>query len=575
MMKAKDMNKVTVFGPKSYMKEIIETLYNLNVVHIEDYTKKTEEDYFEIGEPYAENEKYADILIKLRTMISKLGLRKSGKNPSKISIKEIESKTNELYDRITALLRKEEYFSDIKRAYEKKKVEEAVSSLKLGSESDYSSMAHYVGFINTNEAEFKEKVGKLTAKFELYWTNYDGIPVMALLAGVKKHDKIIRLLNEYEFSPMDNPLVKKQLKLKSKSGIKFVKEDYQLKLVTEKLEHIKKEIEKLKEHNSGFLEEAEKKLSIEAEKAEAPLRIATTKNTFLIKGWVPVENKEKLQSSLEAITKGRVMVEFEKPTTKEKPPIAFNHPKIVEPFEAFMNLYTLPSYKEIDPTFFMFLTFPIFFGFMLGDVGYGLVILTLFLILKKKMPGAKNFLNAFIIAAVASIAFGAVFGEYFGYEEVSPGVAAALGIHPEEIFSHGEIFFSHPGSCVKKYEAFEFFVYRHRLAFSREGEVFISGYNNTGFSFIFRRIGNRERNTIENIVSNWKFSQVVIRPLVAPASFSVSGLFIGKGHIRGWIQGYKVSVFHGQRFYVDGGTSEFSGKFMSRIIQCGRQKIAR
>ena len=439
MMKAKDMNKVTVFGPKSYMKEIIETLYNLNVVNIEDYTKKTEEDYFEIGEPYAENEKYADILIKLRTMISKLGLRKSGKNPSKISIKEIESKTNELYDRITALLRKEEYFSDIKRAYEKKKVEEAVSSLKLGSESDYSSMAHYVGFINTNEAEFKEKVGKLTAKFELYWTNYDGIPVMALLAGVKKHDKIIRLLNEYEFSPMDNPLVKKQLKLKSKSGIKFVKEDYQLKLVTEKLEHIKKEIEKLKEHNSGFLEEAEKKLSIEAEKAEAPLRIATTKNTFLIKGWVPVENKEKLQSSLEAITKGRVMVEFEKPTTKEKPPIAFNHPKIVEPFEAFMNLYTLPSYKEIDPTFFMFLTFPIFFGFMLGDVGYGLVILTLFLILKKKMPGAKNFLNAFIIAAVASIAFGAVFGEYFGYEEVSPGVAAALGIHPEEIFSHGEI----------------------------------------------------------------------------------------------------------------------------------------
>ncbi|MEK6916344.1 MAG: V-type ATPase 116kDa subunit family protein, partial [Nanoarchaeota archaeon] len=433
MIKVKDMSKLTVFGPKTYMKSVIAELYDLNVVHIEEFTKKSEEDYFDIGEPYKENEGYAEILVKLRTMISKLGLKKTGRKPSTESIKEIESKTNELYNQTTALLKNEEYLLDIKRTYDKKNIENALSSLKIESENNLSSMTHYVGFVNTSEAKLREKIENITTKFELSLANYDGMSVMALFVGAKKQEKIEKLLKEYDFSPIDNPQVKKQFKLKSKSGAKFVKEDYQFKIITEKLEAIQKKLDRLKENNSKFLEESETKLKIETEKAEAPLRIATTKSTFLIKGWIPTENKEKLDSSLNKITKGKVMVEFEKPKKKETPPIAFNHPKIVEPFEAFMELYTLPSYKEIDPTFFMFLTFPIFFGFMLGDVGYGLIILTLFMILKKKMPGAKNFLNVFIISSIVSIVFGMVFGEYFGFEEVSPALGNVLGIHPEEV----------------------------------------------------------------------------------------------------------------------------------------------
>src|SRR3972149_7540462 len=119
-----------------------------------------------------------------------------------------------------------------------------------------------------------------------------------------------------------------------------------------------------------------------------------------------------------------------------------------------MDLYTLPSYKEIDPTFFMFLTFPIFFGMMLGDVGYGIVTLILFTLLKAKMPGAKNILNAFIIASIVSIGFGMVFGEYFGVEEfphelgrsaissLPKGFVDAFNMEPEEI--HGEIIYPLP-----------------------------------------------------------------------------------------------------------------------------------
>jgi V/A-type H+-transporting ATPase subunit I len=82
-----------------------------------------------------------------------------------------------------------------------------------------------------------------------------------------------------------------------------------------------------------------------------------------------------------------------------------------------MNLYSLPSYLEADPTLIMFLTFPLFFGFMLGDVGYGLVTLALFYVASTKVKGeAKALANALMVASLATILFGFVFGEFFGLE---------------------------------------------------------------------------------------------------------------------------------------------------------------
>src|SRR3989344_9125537 len=68
----------------------------------------------------------------------------------------------------------------------------------------------------------------------------------------------------------------------------------------------------------------------------------------------------------------------------------------------------------------MFFTFPLFFGFMLGDIGYGLVGLLIFWIAKKKIPEGKRLLNSLIVAAFVSIFFGFLFGEFFGYEIMHP-----------------------------------------------------------------------------------------------------------------------------------------------------------
>ncbi len=444
MMKVKPMRKITVFGPKTFMKNVIEELYNMNVVHIEDFTKKSEKDVFDIGEPFEKNERYAELLVKVRTLISNLNIS-NNKKVSNVSLSDIEKNTEPIYDNLSTLFEKKEYFEQIIKTYSKKEVEKALKNLKIEIEKDvdYSKLLHFIGFVNTVQDDLKEKVEKISKKYLLHSTNYEGISLIALFIEKNKKQRITKLLEKYDFSAIDTPVTKKQYKLKSKSGVRFVKLNNEENVVTKKLEKLESEIKQLKIENTDFLLQAEKKLTVETDKAEAPLKFATTKNTFLIKGWLPKKNVKKLDDSLNEITNGKVMINIEKPKKKDNVPVAFNHPKIVEPFEAFMDLYTLPSYKEIDPTFFMFLTFPFFFGFMLGDVGYGLVTLALFTFLKKKMPGAKNLLNAFIIASISSIIFGMVFGEYFGYENVTrefaqTPLAHAIGIHPEELHHHGE-----------------------------------------------------------------------------------------------------------------------------------------
>ena len=109
---------------------------------------------------------------------------------------------------------------------------------------------------------------------------------------------------------------------------------------------------------------------------------------------------------------------FEPAKNEDKVPVKLKNPKYARAFEFFIDLYSMPSYKEIDPTFFVFLTFPIFFGMMLGDIGYGLMSLIAFWILKKKMPKAKNFFNILLLASFVSVLFGFLFGEFFGEEKI-------------------------------------------------------------------------------------------------------------------------------------------------------------
>ncbi len=98
------------------------------------------------------------------------------------------------------------------------------------------------------------------------------------------------------------------------------------------------------------------------------------------------------------------------------PPTKLKNIPLLRPFEMFVKMYGLPSYDEFDPTLLIAITYSIFFGFMFGDAGQGLVLLIGgFLLYKFKRSIWQPSSPA---AGFFSTIFGCLFGSVFGFEDV-------------------------------------------------------------------------------------------------------------------------------------------------------------
>jgi len=159
-------------------------------------------------------------------------------------------------------------------------------------------------------------------------------------------------------------------------------------------------------------------LSADVEMAEAPLRFATTGQSFVVEGWVPTEQLEKLREGVHYATGGKVFVYVCEPTeVPDIPPTEYRNPGFAKPTELLMDVYSRPRYTELDPTLIVAVIFPVFFGIILGDVGYGAVLLALSLGLRRflKGEGMQKLITILRNASIASIIFGILFSEVFGF----------------------------------------------------------------------------------------------------------------------------------------------------------------
>jgi len=143
-------------------------------------------------------------------------------------------------------------------------------------------------------------------------------------------------------------------------------------------------------------------------------RFGETDMTFVLVGWVPVKEFEKVQAAVgeRAMVQKLVMT----PELKKRAPVSLKNPLPARPFESLVNLLALPRYGHIDPTRLMAFFLPIFFGMILGDVGYGALLLVLCLVLIRKVrKGVMR--DVVIVLAMGSgwsILFGFLYGEAFG-----------------------------------------------------------------------------------------------------------------------------------------------------------------
>jgi V/A-type H+-transporting ATPase subunit I len=142
-------------------------------------------------------------------------------------------------------------------------------------------------------------------------------------------------------------------------------------------------------------------------------------HTFALAGWIPERDAPALQRALHAGFEGRVLVE-RLPIGRAdwaEMPVLIENPRVVRPFQLLLELMPPPRYGTIDPTPLIAFFFPLFFGVILGDVGYGLLLLGLALWLRARRVGPawlQQGAHVMCVAALAAIAFGLAFGEFFG-----------------------------------------------------------------------------------------------------------------------------------------------------------------
>jgi V/A-type H+/Na+-transporting ATPase subunit I len=144
-----------------------------------------------------------------------------------------------------------------------------------------------------------------------------------------------------------------------------------------------------------------------------------TAHAFVLEGWVPTPAEPRLTRALASEFGGEVVVErvSEEHWRAEDAPVVLANPRLFRPFELITRTLPLPRYGSLDPTPFVAVFFPMFFGLILGDVGYGAAAgLLAFLLHRRSRPDTTLRMVSEMLGACAlfAIAFGVGFGELFG-----------------------------------------------------------------------------------------------------------------------------------------------------------------
>jgi len=290
--------------------------------------------------------------------------------------------------------------------------------LNLNSLEAYETLTYFVGYVEKAQ-EFANSLRAATSNVYIKTSLIEGKHIVAVFIDNNSKQKITPILEQHKFIAID--LSELQLEHQKRKEFESTNtksiEDHIL-LLEQKKEKQSEKMSLFSKKYIDYLNSAEKFVVVESEKAEVPLKFASTDETFIASGWIPADKVDYVISEIRRITKDKLYYETTQPHSHDSVPIQLDNPKSVKSFEMLMHLYSLPKFHEIDPTFFIFLTFPLFFGFMLGDIGYGIITLILFLILKWTMPKAKGFFNILIAASIMTIFFGFIFGEFFGYEQI-------------------------------------------------------------------------------------------------------------------------------------------------------------
>ncbi|MDQ2054926.1 MULTISPECIES: V-type ATP synthase subunit I [Halobellus] len=476
MLRPEQMSKVSVTGSKAVMDEVIETAHGLNLLHVTEYDGSW--DGFEPGDPVEGAEESSDRLVTVRSLESILDVDEEDAGPTRIvteealdeELEEIRTRVNELDDR------RQELRQEIRDVEDQLDAIDPFVDLGIDLDllSGYDTLQVAVGDGDRDTIE-RAIIDADDLRSHEIFTGDGVLGVFARPTPDADDSALVDALVSADFSSYEIPDWE-GTPSEYKKELEHEKQQLESKLST-----VENELEAEKMDAAGFLLAAEEKLSIDVQKTEAPLSFATTENAFIAEGWIPSERYTEFKGAIKDVVGERAEIEeieratFSKDGTDhvredvsaggsggagspaaadggsnadaradggspvvmadDEPPTVQDNPGAVKPFEILVQAVNRPSYYEFDPTIVLFLTFPAFFGFMIGDLGYGLIYTGIGYYLYTAFadrPAFRSMGGVTIAAGVFTAIFGILYGEIFGLHLISTYFwEGALGMaHP-------------------------------------------------------------------------------------------------------------------------------------------------
>jgi len=422
MLLPESMSRVLIVGNRARIESTINALYELGKAHLIDYTGEADPG-FTIGKSLPNAPLASDRLIKLRAMGKELGVQEGRLSEpvpaadirSSIESNAVEQTEKEVWEIVDARNEAVQRISELESLRDSLRPF-ADLPLSLEDYRGYESLAVIVGKVRSDPAPVLEGMDH-----ELFYSSETN--AAAVFVPRERKDEVLQALSEAGFQELQVP-----------SGEGTPAEmlehiDAQLSDLYAKRDEAEARVEALKEEKLSFLLASEEELAIENDIASTPLRVATSDHSFAMDLWVPTDEAEEFREGLlertgEALhvdvleTRGRDLHDGEEYGERfAMPPSKSSNGPVGKAYEFFVSLVSTPRYQESDPSIMIAFTWPLFFGLMVGDIGYALIFIVLGWVVmnKAQSPALKSLSTQAFFGGIWAFIFGMfLFGELLG-----------------------------------------------------------------------------------------------------------------------------------------------------------------
>jgi len=410
------MNKVWIIGMHGKEKEIVRQIMKEGMIELKDTSHLAEDEEWketlikqECSEEIAtDTKKLTQIEQAIKSIKSihkiKHSLFATKKEYQEITQEQAEASMEKVIKVNTAVEEIEKLKNKIKVLQEKSKEMLPWKDLKLDiedmpREKIKIQLGTLPGKVDLEAIEKKWQEEKMHASIVLAKRDKDKLYV-AIITYQEEQAIIKRELNQLKFMAIE-------IEDNGKEPSKILQQmEQEIKSAENKIEEMTNTIPK------EIVEEIENLYDyyvIQKEIAMAQKNIVQTKHTFYLEGWIPEGRK---------LPQGEgYVVQTAKPEEDEEYPILVENSGIVTPFQSITNMYSCPNQKELDPNPLMSAFFIFFFGMMLSDAGYGLILTiacAVILKVKKYKKGEGSLVKILTLSGISTIAWGLLFGSFFG-----------------------------------------------------------------------------------------------------------------------------------------------------------------